>query len=168
MISLGHTLWLMPKGKVYEKFSNIINRLAKQYNTPVFEPHITLLGEFMHPADECIKKTKQLVAGQKPFVVNLKEIGFQNFFFRALFVYAEKSQPLINLHHKSKEIFNMEIPPYMPHLSLLYGNFPQTIKDKIVKDIGQNQSDQFEVNSVFLVKGGEIKDWQIIEEFPFR
>lgn len=74
----------------------------------------------------------------------------------------------MDLHNKAKEIFNMtKIPPYMPHLSLMYGNYPQALKDKIIQEIGKNQSTQFEVNSVHLVQGGEIKDWQIIKEFSF-
>lgn len=168
MKSLGHTLWLLPTGTAYDKFENLIKKLAGEYNAPVFQPHITLLGEFMQPQQECIEKTKQLVAGQKPFVVDLQEIGFQDFYFRTLFVYAQKTEPLQNLHNRAKEIFGMpNIPPYMPHLSLLYGIFPQTVKDKIIQEIGKSQFAQFEIKSVFLVNGGEIKNWQIVEEFPF-
>ncbi len=168
MKSKGYTLWLMPKGKIYEKYADLIKKLARENNAPVFQPHITLLGEFMQPQDECIKKTKQLVAGQKPFVINLKEIGFQDYFFRTLFIYAENSKQLLDLHNRAKEIFQMQnIPPYMPHLSLLYGAFPQTVKNKIIQEIGKDQSAQFEIESVYLNKGGEIKDWQIVKEFPF-
>ncbi|MBI2315141.1 2'-5' RNA ligase family protein [Candidatus Daviesbacteria bacterium] len=167
MISKGHTLWLMPSGQTYERFADLIKKPAMEYNAPVFQPHITLLGEFMQLQDECIQKTKKLVTGQKPFVVNLQEIGFQDYFFRTLFVYAHKTSPLQNLHNKAKEIFQMQdIPSYMPHLSLLYGNFPQDVKNKIIQKIGKNQSAQLEINSVYLVKGGEIKDWQIISGFP--
>lgn len=55
----------------------------------------------------------------------------------------------------------------MPHLSLLYGTYPNETKEKIIKEIGKNQMTQFEVNSVHLVQGGEIKDWQVIKEFSF-
>lgn len=167
MKSLGHTLWLLPTGTAYNKFENLIKKLAGEYNAPTFQPHVTLLGEFMQPQEECIEKTKQLVAGQKPFTVNLEEIGYQDYFFRTLFVYARKTGPLLNLHNKAKEIFQMQhIPPYMPHLSLLYGTYPNGTKEKIIKEIGKNQSTKFEVSSVHLVQGGEIKDWQIVEEFP--
>ena len=64
MKSKGHTLWLMPTGESYKRFSNLIKKLAKQYNAPVFEPHITLLGDFKQPLDECIKLIQQVVSGQ--------------------------------------------------------------------------------------------------------
>lgn len=168
MRSKGHTLWLIPTGQAYEKFSNLIKKLAEEYNAPVFQPHVTLLGDFMQPEEECIRLTKQVVSGQKPFTFNMGEIGYEDFYFRTLFVRAQKTEPLLALHNRSKEIFKMDIPPYMPHLSLLYGTFPVETKEKIIGEIGRNQSTQFEVSSVHLIKGGEVEDWRIIGEFPLR
>lgn len=166
MKSKGHTLWLVPTGNAYSKYSSLIKKIAKEYNAPVFTPHVTLIGEFLNSAEDAIEKTKQLVAGQKPFTIQVNQIGYQDYFWRTLFVYATKSPELQALHEKAKKIFNMELPPFMPHLSLLYGIFPQVVKDKIITEIGSGQSAEFEIEKVTLVKGGEIKDWQTIAEFP--
>lgn len=168
MKSKGYTLWLVPTGEVFRKFSNIINKLAKDYDAPVFDPHVTLLGEIMQPEDECIVKTKQLVKNQKPFIVNLEAIGYQDYYWRTLFVYAKKTPNLQNLHERAKKIFDMEVPPYMPHLSLLYGMFPVETKREIIKEIGRQQKASWEVNKVTLVRGGEIKDWKIVAQFDIR
>ncbi len=55
----------------------------------------------------------------------------------------------------------------MPHLSLLYGNYPVSLKKKIIKQINREQLAGFEVNSIHIVKGGEVKDWKILGEFKF-
>lgn len=165
--SKGNTLWLMPKGQIYKKFDGIIKKLADENNGPVFKPHVTLLGEIELSEYEVIKKTEALVKNQKPFMVNLHEIGYEDYHFRALFVKAIITPQLQNLHDRAKRIFKMGISPYMAHLSLLYGNYPVDLKKKIIKEIGQEQSAQFEVSSVFLKKAGEIKDWKIIKEFTF-
>jgi len=162
MKSKGYTLWLMPVGKVYEKFSNLIKKLAEEYHAPVFAPHITLLGGLMQPEEECIRLAEQVVSGQKPFTVNMEEIDYENCYFRTLFVRVEKTEALLALHNRSKKIFKMDIPSYMPHLSLLYGTFPVETKEKIIKDIGRNQSTQFEISSAHLVKGGGVEDWRIV------
>lgn len=167
MKSKGHTLWLIPTGQAYEKFSNLIKKLAEEYHAPVFQPHVTLLGDFMQPEKDCIRLSKQLVSGQKPFTINMGEIDYEDFYFRTLFVRAEKTKPLLTLHNCSKEIFKIEIPPYMPHLSLLYGTFPVETKERIIREIGRDQQLQFEINSVHLVKGGEVEDWKILGEFLF-
>jgi len=156
----------MPTGESYKRFSNLIKKLAKQYNAPVFEPHITLLGDFKQPLDECIKLIQQVVSGQKSFAISMGEIDYEDVFFRTLFVRADKTEPLLNLHNRAKKIFKMGIPPYMPHLSLLYGTFPIKTKKEIIKEIGKHQSIEFEINSVHLIKGGEVEKWQILGEFP--
>lgn len=168
MKSRGHTLWLIPTGEAYEKFSSLIKKLAEEYNAPVFMPHVTLLGDFLQPEEECISLTKQLVSDQKPFTIKMNEIGYEDSYFRTLFVRAEKKEPLLNLHNRSKGIFKKDIPPYMPHLSLLYGTFPVETKEKIIGEIGRNQSIQFEISSLHLIKGGEVENWRIVEEFPLH
>lgn len=168
MKSKGHTLWLVPTGETFEKFDTLIQKLAKEYNAPVFEPHVTLLGEFMDPVENAVEKTKHLVAEEKPFTIKMNQIGCQDYFWRTLFVYATKTPQLQALHDKAKQIFNMELPVFMPHLSLLYGMFPKDIKDKIISEIGSDQSAEFEIEKVTLAKGGEIKDWKIIGEYSLQ
>lgn len=173
MIAKGYSLWLMPPGEYYKRFADLIKTLAQKYGGPVFQPHITLLGELMakfpYSEEESIRLTEELVTGQKPFSIVLKEIDYQDFYFRALFVKVDVTKPLLGLHEKAKETFGIQnIPPFMPHLSLLYGNYPVYLKEKIIKDIGRNQSARFEVKSVHLVKGGEVEEWQIVKEFPLE
>ncbi len=168
MKSQGYSLWLLPAGEANERFTNLVKKLAKENNAPVFQPHVTLLGEFDFSEEEAIKKTKQLAQGQQPFTIKLGEIDYEEFHFRTLFVRAEKSEPLLALHNKAKEIFGkQDIPPYMPHLSLLYGIFPNEVKEKIITRIGRDQSAEFEVKKVTLVKGGEVSEWKKIGQFSF-
>lgn len=63
MKAKGYSLWLMPTGEAYGKFSNLIKRLAKEYNAPVFEPHVTLIGDLMGSENGVLKKVEQLVLG---------------------------------------------------------------------------------------------------------
>lgn len=165
--SKGYTLWLMPKGQIYKKLDGLIKKLADENNGPVFKPHVTLLGDIDLPENEIIKKTEELISGQKPFMINLNEIGYEDFHFRALFIKAIITPQLQNLHDRAKKIFKMNLPPYMAHLSLLYGNYPVELKKKIIQEIGRDQRAQFEVISIFLVKGGEVENWKIIKEFTF-
>lgn len=167
--SKGYTLWLMPKGQLYEKLKALIKKLANENNGPAFEPHVTLLGGIELSEEEVIKRTTQLVKDQKPFYVTLKQIEYEDFYFRTLFVKAEITEFSQSLHNRAKQIFEKDIPPYMPHLSLLYGNYPVDLKERIITEIDREQRAQFEVSSIFLNKEfGEIKDWKVIKEFPFK
>lgn len=169
MRSDGYTLWLMPTGEQYNKFADLIRRLGQEYDAPVFQPHITLLGEFPQTEEEAMRLTQSLVTNQKPFPISLREIDYQEYHFRALFVKVDRTPPIVNLHERAKKLFSMEqIPPYMPHLSLLYGNYPVEVKKEIIKAIGQDQTTTFEARAIYLIKGGEVKDWKIVREFHFK
>lgn len=165
--SKGYTLWLMPKGKIYTKFVQLIKKLGTEYGGPVFEPHVTLLGDIELTEPVMIKRTQQLAKDQKPFMVVLEKIDYEDFFFRTLIVKAKVTEPLQKLHDLAKKIFEMDIPPFMPHMSILYGKYPVAVKEKIIAQIGREQHAQFEIKSVYLIKGGEVKSWKIIKEFPF-
>jgi 2'-5' RNA ligase len=169
MKAKGHSLWLMPTGEAYDKLLGLIKRLANEYNAPLFEPHVTLLGEAMQLEEDVLKRIEQLVLGQKPFPITLNTVDYQDFYFRTLFVRAERTDPLQTLHDRAKEVFEMQdIPDYMPHLSLMYGNFPQSVKEQIIKAIGRDQTTEFAVNSVHLFKtDGEANTWYRVKEIPF-
>lgn len=170
MKAKGCSLWLIPAGEKYQRFAALIKKLAKKYAGPIFKPHITLLGETDLPKEEVLRRCEQLVAGQKPFTITLKDIGYQNYHFRALFLKVQKNQQLLALHKRAKEIFDMRnIPPYMPHLSLLYGNYSPEVKKKIIKEIGKGQTTNFIIDRVFVYKtGGEAEIWYKIGEVPFK
>jgi 2'-5' RNA ligase len=166
MFSKGYTLWLVPTGNAYDKFSNLIKSLAKKYDAPIFEPHVTLLGDIEISEEEAVKKTEQLVANQKSFPLNLGSVDYQDFHFRTLFVRAEPTKFLQNLHKRAKQIFQMDIPPYMPHLSILYGTYPEELKKGIISEIGSTKEASWIVDKVTLIKGGEVSEWKTIKEFP--
>lgn len=58
MKSKGYSLWLMPREELYHKFANLIKKLAKKYNAPKFEPHITLLGQIFQSEKEVLKRAQ--------------------------------------------------------------------------------------------------------------
>lgn len=166
MKAKGYCLWLMPTGEAYDKFSSLIKRLAKEYNASVFEPHVTLIGDLMGSENDVLKEVEQLVLGQRSFPITLRLIDYQDFYFRTLFVKADRTKPLQTLHDQACEIFEMKEPNYMPHLSLLYGDFSPKVKEKIIEAIGRDQTTEFTVSSLNVFKtDGEVESWHKVGEF---
>lgn len=170
MKATGYSINILPSGSEYARFENIIKKLAGEYGTFTFAPHITVLGQASDHEETAIKLMEQLTSSLKPFTVTLNTVGFQDAFFRALFVLAEKTDPLLALHEKAKQIFGKPgADEYMPHLSLLYAKFPVEIKEKIIREIGNEQPSIFTVSSLYLFKTeGESDQWSLVKEFPFR
>jgi 2'-5' RNA ligase len=165
----GYSVWLMPTGEAYEQFSDLITHLAQAYHGPVFEPHVTLLGGVRQAEDEILRRAAQLVSGQPPLSISLRTVDYHDVYFRALFVRAESTAPLQAFYTRAQALFaRHDLPAYLPHLSLLYGDFPQPVKEHITKAIGRDHTTAFPVRSVHVFNThGEAQTWYRVKELPF-
>lgn len=168
--STGFSLWLQPTGQAYGRLARIIAQLSTQYRAPAFEPHVTLLGGLTDDADAVIAKTAQLSKLLKPNVIKLTTLDYFDEYFRCLFAKAEKSSWLIDANLQARKLFHREdASEFMPHLSLLYGDFPLAIKQRIIIEIGSQFDFSFPVASVQLWStAGEPKEWFKMQGFLMR
>ena len=145
------SLWFMPAGEVYARLSIIIRQLSARCGAPEFLPHVTLLGSLAGRRHEVISKSAEVAGSIRPFTIRLVEIGFLDEYFRCLFVQAALSAPLRHAHQVACRKFNDgRRAAFMPHLSLLYGNYPLRLKREVIAEFGPRLDLQFKVRSVHL------------------
>lgn len=165
-----YSIWIVPKGRLYEELLFEIKNISKKYGTEEFEPHLTLYGAFEAVCDEqVIKQTKNVFLKFKPFEVEVLDFGFTDQFYRCLFLRIEKTEELVELNRRVKQVFGGENPgEFMPHISLMYGeNIPQAIKDQIIKNIADKyKKRKFLVNKIIINgdAGGFPKEWKLVFE----
>ena len=129
--------WLMPAaGPVRDHLAATIDRLAAEHNAPRFEPHVTMAGMF-HSGEEAAAQTlTSLAASARPFEVRFAATGYEQTYFRALYLRAEPAAQLTALHEAARAAWALESRPYMPHLSLLYANIAEEHKRAIIDALG--------------------------------
>jgi 2'-5' RNA ligase len=129
--------WLMPAaGPVRDHLAATIDRLAAEHNAPRFEPHVTMAGPF-HSGEEAAAQTLiSLAAGARPFEVRFAATGYEQAYFRALYLRAEPSPQLTALHEAAQAAWALESRPYRPHLSLLYADIAEDHKRAIIDALG--------------------------------
>ncbi len=168
----GYSLWLMPSGDAYNKLKELAFQLSEKNSSPNFEPHVTLLGDIFLSEEEILDKTSKLATLIQPFVVSLNKVDYLDEYFRCLFIRAQETKDLAEANVKAREIFNrQQDPKFMPHLSIMYGNFNPAVKEKIISEIGREIKTEFEIKSIYLVAASskiEPKDWKIIKEFSLK
>ncbi len=167
MALLKYSLWFMPTGVVKHHFSQLIVQLAEHYSSPTFPPHVTLIGSIEAHEAEIISQTQALASLIQPFSIQLTTIAYTASYYRALFVKVEPSTEALAAYEQAKQLFpgNQE-PVYMPHLSLLYGDFSVEIKKEIIKKIGESFTDEFEADTLYLyLTEGATNNWQRIRTF---
>ena|SRR5438105_5044531 len=164
------SLWLMPTGTVYQELSQLISRLAKENSSIEFQPHITLIGNVEAQEEKMIMKTREVASLLRPCPVKLVDIGYTDYYYRALYLNVNPSPEVLIAYQVARKIFFGDSDTsYMPHLSLLYGDFSIEVKKQITSKIGNNFTNEFEANTLYLyLTEGIANDWQEIGAFPLQ
>jgi 2'-5' RNA ligase len=160
----SYSIWLMPEGDVLNKFSKLIIEISDEYNSPQYQPHVTLLGDLVGFAkEEVITKASELAESIKPFTITLTEVTYPTSYpndleayYRSLYILAKRTEPLMKANELARKMFGREGDrPYNPHLSILYGPFPAETKEEIISKVGRDFNVDFEVSNIYVwsVKG---------------
>lgn len=162
-----YSLWLTPTGDVYEQLERILHKLSAKYGAPEFPPHVTLLGGMVGPRRELLCKSASVAALIRPFTIRLGKIDYLDEYFRCLFVRAATTAPLLKAHQAARDGFGRRREPsFMPHLSLLYGDFSLSLKEGAAADLGPRLDLAYKVRSLVLYSTrGEPRDWRRVAKF---
>jgi 2'-5' RNA ligase len=160
----------MPTGEVRQRLAGTIFDLSREYAAPAFEPHVTLAGGIVGPAREVASKMRDLARRIPPFTVRLTEVDYLDEYFRCLFVRVATTYPIMTAKKAAREAFRLaKQPAFMPHLSLLYGSLPASVKERIIASLGRQFELEFKVRSLhlYLIKS-EPAAWRHVASFGMR
>ena len=127
--------WLIPSEPAHSFFQRIINDLARRYDAPVFEPHVTIhVGA--NRADSA--ETALGHAARELKRIRLKSLGIDQSeeFIKTLFVQFALSAELRKINDIIREAANDSLQYELkPHLSLLYKNLAAARRRKLAASI---------------------------------
>ncbi len=163
-----YSLWITPSGQLKTGLQKIINSLADEYNSPKFEPHMTLLGDVEMDLESMVEKTKALASKLAPFQVELGQASFSTTYFQSVFVRVKASAQLMRANLAAKEIFEQDNNVFMPHISLLYGDHDMELREEIASKISLPETKLFEADKIIITPSTQDpKDWEHLAEVPF-
>ncbi len=162
-------LWLKPSGTVCDTLGQTIRQLAHQLDGPVFEPHVTLLADLIGTEQEHVQRSSIAAHELRPFNITISEPSYLNQYFQCLFMRVEQTPSLMNAHTLIRQVFEKPNEPYMPHLSLAYGLYPESLKRNIISELSLDVRISFEVTGLFLIRAesDDPRDWHEIGSYPF-
>ena len=170
MKTKGYSIFLIPSGEFYKSLSLIIKKFSESFGTPLFEPHVTLLGGIIGKENEIKEKTHKLSLVIDPITIVLKDLDYQDYYLKSLIIEVEHSKDLMNANKAAERIFRIKDQNnYQPHLSLLYGDISIQAKKQSIKNLGNNIKGEFTVDSIYLVNAeGFIQDWKKIGGYRLK
>jgi 2'-5' RNA ligase len=164
------SLWLVPGGEVRAGIEGVVRRLARLYGAPVFGPHVTLLGGITAGEGEALEAARALASGLAPFEVRFTGAEYMDEYYRCLYLRAEETAELMEAYEAACGAFGVEHPrPFMPHLSLMYGDYPPSVKEEAIRGLVPGLPEGFMAESVSVYRtAGRPEAWALAGEFPFR
>jgi 2'-5' RNA ligase len=165
-----YSLWLMPEGKVRDRLTQILHHLSVRHEAPEFPPHVTLLGSCVGERDEMMRRSSLVAGALRPFTIRLGKLDFRDEYFRCLFLHAGPAKPLRNAHQVACRKFDRTPnPDFMPHLSLLYGNYALNVKEDARAELGRRLDVRFKVRSIHLYQTHRaVQNWRLVESFGLK
>ena len=114
------SIWLRPQGDQEQVLQNLIDRMAEEYRTVSFQPHLTVCGVPGDPSVLDAAAAYVRECGLLPLIVAKTAVtGAVITPFRAVFIEVEDSPGLREFRERLRDILGAR-PLIPPHLSLLY------------------------------------------------
>ena len=159
-------LWLVPTGSAYDRLAGVIADLSARYRGPTFDPHLTLLGRLESKERGLVDRTYQLARALHSFEVRLKEPGYEAQYFRCLFLPVEPAPPILEVHQRATQVFDVQpTSAFVPHVSLLYGVFPESLKQEIINALPLDLPGTVFMSRLQLIRANSTnpQDWQVVD-----
>ena len=134
------SIWLEPCKTDRIRLQKLIKDVYAHFNSPVFDPHITLFGRVDIDPSLAFPSLIEIVSGHRQIELGTIDIQRGKSPWKTLFIQFKKSDAIEYLQHKiDQEMAQYHSYEFDPHLSLVYGDldinklefdhisFPETI-----------------------------------------
>jgi Cyclic phosphodiesterase-like protein len=127
--------WLIPAEPAHRFFQRLIEDLARRYDAPLFEPHVTIHvgANYLDAAEKTLSRTAR---EWQPIHLKAVRIGHSDEFIKTLFVQFAPNRKLQQLNaiirNAAQDSSHYELKP---HLSLIYKYMPATARRELADSI---------------------------------
>lgn len=163
------SFWLIPSGENRAFFQDIIDTLAREYDAPIFTPHVTIYSGDYEPNESPTQLLEDAVQGVQPFSLKVDRLLYTDEFTKTLFVQFHPNESLSKiseiLRRSSKQPSNYTLNP---HLSLIYKQMNEETKKKLTASLTLPKSEVFfdEVQAIStserVIEREDVESWKVI------
>ncbi|WBM75481.1 haloacid dehalogenase [Saprospira grandis] len=119
------SLWLIPNHQAYRQLAQHIKALSSLDDSPRFCPHLTLLSGLLEPAELLAPKLAAWAEELLPIALDFHPCGELEAYYRCLFLNKQANSKIDQLRAEAQQLFeHLELHPFVPQLSFLYGALP--------------------------------------------
>jgi 2'-5' RNA ligase len=167
------TYWLIPAEPARSHFHSLIQDLARRFDAPVFEPHVTLY--VTEPGNENPADVLKETLGKiKPPSLSITAINYSDEFTKTFFVEFRPEESLARLNGKLQAA-SASGPEYQlhPHLSLIYKTMSPETKMQLANSLRLPFDDvRFDsakavISPAKIESRADVEAWRVVAEESF-
>ncbi|XP_058188591.1 cyclic phosphodiesterase-like [Rhododendron vialii] len=169
-----YSVWAIPPEDVTERLKKLMAGLRLEFDGPEFEPHVTVVGAISLTEDDAFDKFRAACQGVRAYTATVERVATGTFFYQCIFLLLHPTPQVLEASsHCTRHFGYKSSTPYMPHLSILYGDLSNEEKKKaqektnILDESINNLS--FQISSLALYETDTedmtLKSWKKIAEF---
>ncbi|XP_042484562.1 cyclic phosphodiesterase-like [Macadamia integrifolia] len=137
-----YSVFALPPEDVNQRLKAVMKGLRSDFGGPEFEPHITVVGIIRLTKSDALQKFNSACEGLKSFTAQVDSVATGTFFYQCVFLRLHTTPEVMSTAEKINDCFGYKnSTPYMPHLSLLYGDLTDEEKKK-----AQEKAEVFDEN----------------------
>eukprot|EP00262_Sarcandra_glabra_P010154 TRINITY_DN25084_c0_g1_i1.p1 TRINITY_DN25084_c0_g1~~TRINITY_DN25084_c0_g1_i1.p1 ORF type:complete len:197 (+),score=12.17 TRINITY_DN25084_c0_g1_i1:214-804(+) len=126
-----YSVWAMPAEDVKERLKKVMEKLRGEFGGPEFEPHITVVGAIRLTKKDALEKLKSACEGLKSYTAHINTVSRGDYFYQCVYLLVDPTPEVMEASaHCTSHFGYTNSSPYMPHLSLLYGDLTNEEKER--------------------------------------
>ncbi|CAL4902239.1 unnamed protein product [Urochloa decumbens] len=167
-----YSVWALPPAPARDRLRRIMEGLRAAHGGPAFEPHATVVGDFRGRRSAAVEVLRAAAAGVQPYTARVTGVGRGTFFYQCVYLILEPTpEVLAASDHCCGHFGYQRKTPYMPHVSLLYGDLTDEEKEEARKKVEELDRDicrlEFEISELALYRTDtadkSLESWELVE-----
>ncbi|KAJ8761911.1 hypothetical protein K2173_006513 [Erythroxylum novogranatense] len=126
-----YSVWAVPPEDVASRAKKLMEGLGSEFGGPQFEPHVTVVGAIALTEHDALDKFRSACEGLKAYTATVDRVATGTFFYQCVYLLLHPTSEVVEASDHCSEHFGYKrSTPYMPHLSLLYGDLTDDEKKR--------------------------------------
>ncbi|XP_073058580.1 cyclic phosphodiesterase-like isoform X2 [Primulina eburnea] len=118
-----YSVWALPTEELRPRLKKLMEGLRSEFGGPQFEPHVTVVGAVSWTESEARDRFTKACERLESYDARVDRVATGTFFYQCVFLLLHPTPQVVGASAHCCGCFGYKnSTPYMPHLSLLYGN----------------------------------------------
>ncbi|CAK7350342.1 unnamed protein product [Dovyalis caffra] len=126
-----YSVWASPPEDVAARLKKLMDGLRSEFGGPQFQPHVTVVGAISLTEQDALGKFNSACDGLQAYNATVDRVATGTFFYQCVYLLLHPTAEVVEASAHCTERFGYKnFTPYMPHVSLLYGDLTDDEKKK--------------------------------------